>query len=74
MELVGLEGELLVGDNPITLQPGAIQAVNASVLVKAGQLDRPLPFKFRIVDVETGEEKDAASATFVGPVPGQASR
>jgi cytochrome c oxidase accessory protein FixG len=73
VELTGLDGELLLGANPITLAPGAIQDLSASVLVKGRAFDKPMPFQFRLVDTATGAVKDTANATFVGPQPGQAA-
>lgn len=73
VELTGLDGELLLGANPITLAPGAIQDLSASVLVKGRAFDKPMPFQFRLIDTATGTVKDTANATFVGPQPGQAA-
>lgn len=67
VELTGLPGEMLLGENPIKLEPGDIQQVNASVLLKAQDATTAVPFQFRVIDVETGQEKDTAKATFVGP-------
>jgi cytochrome c oxidase accessory protein FixG len=71
--LQGLDGELMLGTNPIELAPGAIQALNASVVVKPGALDRPLPFTFKLLDATTGKVHDSANATFVGPTAASAN-
>jgi cytochrome c oxidase accessory protein FixG len=72
VEIVGLPGEMLLGENPVLLKPGDIRQLNASVMAKVGPAAKPLPFRFRVIDIEDGTEKDAASATFVGPALTQA--
>ena len=48
------------------LLPGAIVQLSASVLTRPAAM-KPLPFTFRLIDTETGAERDTANATFVGP-------
>lgn len=76
LAIFGVDGELVVGENPITLEPGAIKPLSASVMLAGGDRDRPVPFRFRLLDAVTGEERDAISATFVGKTraPGKGAR
>lgn len=67
VELEGIGGQLLVGENPITLSPGEIRKLRASVVIPAAHEIRPVPFRFRLVEQESGTVKDMVPATFVPP-------
>ena len=67
LDLEGLDGQLVVGENPITLAPGEIRSLRASVLIPASSELRPLPFRFRLIERSTRAVKDLAPATFVVP-------
>ncbi len=67
VQLEGIQGQLLIGDNPLTLAPGEIRELRASVVIPVAHEVRPVPFRFRLYEGETGTVKDMAPATFVPP-------
>jgi polyferredoxin len=67
VEVEGVAGELMVGENPITLAPGEIRQLRASIVLDRGTEARPRPFRFRLRDRESDTIKDMAPATFVPP-------
>ena len=69
VEIEGIAGELVVGENPITLAPGEIRKLRASVVIPKAHEPRPLPFRFRLLEGASGTVKDLTPATFVAPAP-----
>jgi cytochrome c oxidase accessory protein FixG len=67
VEIEGVPGELLIGKNPVVLAPGEILDVSASVILGEVGTQRPVPFRFRLLDREGGRVVDMAPATFVAP-------
>ncbi|HEY9721514.1 MAG TPA: cytochrome c oxidase accessory protein CcoG [Oscillatoriaceae cyanobacterium] len=65
LALDGLDGRLVMGTNPLTLAPGAITHVDASVLAPRPG-DRPVPVRFTLRD-EAGALRGTARATFFAP-------
>lgn len=64
LTLAGIDGQLVVGENPIQLAAGESRRVNASVVL-AAPTEVPVPFTFALSGGAFGCE---ARATFVAPV------
>lgn len=64
--LVGLDGRLVMGENPLTVAPGEMRLVKASVVAPA-TAGAPRPFRFRLVDLDGRTVRGEAAATFVPP-------
>jgi cytochrome c oxidase accessory protein FixG len=68
VELSGLDGQLVGAGGILTLAPGKITNMAASVVASASA-SPSRPFTFRLVDTRTGQPVGEARATFVEPLP-----
>jgi polyferredoxin len=64
VQLRGLDGQLLGAADDVTLPPGEITELNASVVARATG-GAPRPFSFLLVDAATGRAAGVAAATLV---------